>query len=222
MAFGQKITGGLREEDFIEIGQALAGISSDNLVQLRAMSSAPPGAIKAAFDGVHVIFGAESPTWADTVAFLRSAPTKTLAAKLASFDPKASVTPQMTRRLKPLVDKCPPSKVKDCAAAALPVAMSVAALQKRRMPFSATSPLTPSSLRPVCRRRRWVHAVYAYGAHHEALLSNYALMSPELATMPYSKLTRYQPWSFESKGPREIGFCWKTGYSERASAIELA
>lgn len=72
----------------------------------------------------------------------------------------------------------------------------------------------------------WVRAVCSYGADQERLLSNYAIFSPRLNSVPYSRLGRFQPWDSAASGPKEIGFCWRTGISERdftpAEAIEIS
>ena len=85
----------------------------------------------------------------------------------------------------------------------------------------------PESVNPASRSgvaiSSWVAAVYAYGAHYEERLSNYAVLAPHLAQLPYSKLSsKYMPAS----GYKELGFCWRTGVSESdhpaAESVELA
>ena len=162
---------------------ALSCVSAGDIGELKACARCPPESIKDTVLAMLTLLGEADATWEGAVIYLRSASAENIASRLRGYDLN-TVTPAMTRKLKPVMEK-PRS-------AGISISKAAAALSA------------------------WVGAVYAFGAYNEALLTNYALFSPRLANVPYSKLTRYQ------SSKCEIGFCWRTGLSEAAPPVELA
>ena len=187
------VGGGLRKVDFVEMGRAIASVTAADINELKRIKKPTP-AVEAALAACLVALG----FYADS-----KIPTWADVIKLLSSAPSSQIAAAL-RGFEPKgITPAMVRKLKPLAERSNP--------EKARCGAQCAGSIAS-----------WVQAVYAYGAHQEQLLSNYATLSPRLAAVPYSKLSRYQPWD-SANGPKEIGFCWKTGISERDfSPVEIS
>lgn len=155
---GRTLDGGPRRQDWVAIGRALGSVTANDINELKRLHS-PPQGLKTAMAACLVALG----FWADS-----KLPTWADAMKLLRSAPASQIAAALRRFNPKVITPAMLHKLKPL--------VEGCNLEKVSSCSKAASSIA-----------MWVQAVYAYGAHQQQLLSNYAVHSPGLASVPYSK-----------------------------------